>query len=112
MGNYKQAVEQSAKFEQLRGNDSRAKNFREIFEKSGHAGILREYAKISEAAGDHYGAATSYAMLGEKDAAFAALEQAAAAGNHIDTLKLDPALDNIRSDPRYADLLRRIGLPQ
>jgi len=50
-------------------------------------------------------------MLGEKDAAFAALEQAAAAGNHIDTLKLDPALDNIRSDPRYADLLRRIGLP-
>jgi serine/threonine protein kinase/tetratricopeptide (TPR) repeat protein len=112
MGNYKQAVEQSAKFEQLRGNDSRAKNFREIFEKSGHAGILREYAKISEAAGYHYGAATSYAMLGEKDAAFAALEQAAAAGNHIDTLKLDPALDNIRSDPRYADLLRRMGLPQ
>jgi len=111
MGNYKQAVEQSAKFEQLRGNNSRAKNLREIFEKSGHAGILREYAKISEAAGYHYGAATSYAMLGEKDAAFAALEQAAAAGNHIDTLKLDPALDNIRSDPRYADLLRRIGLP-
>jgi len=112
MGNYKQALEQSAKFEQLRGNDSRAKNFREIFEKSGHAGILREYAKISEAAGYHYGAATSYAMLGEKDAAFAALEQAGAAGNHIDTLKLDPALDNIRSDPRYADLLRRMGLPQ
>jgi hypothetical protein len=51
-------------------------------------------------------------MLGEKDAAFAALEQAAAAGNHIDTLKLDPALDSIRSDPRYADLLRRMGLPQ
>jgi serine/threonine protein kinase/tetratricopeptide (TPR) repeat protein len=112
MGNYKQAVEQSAKFEQLRGNDSRAKNFREIFKKSGYAGILREYAKISEAAGYHYGAATSYAMLGEKDAAFAALEQAAAAGNHIDTLKLDPALDSIRSDPRYADLLRRMGLPQ
>jgi len=51
-------------------------------------------------------------MLGEKDVAFADLERAVAAGDHIDTITLDPALDNLRSDPRYADLLRRIGLPQ
>jgi hypothetical protein len=51
-------------------------------------------------------------MLGEKDAAFAALEQAFAAGSHVDEIKLDPELDSLCSDPCDADLLRRIRLPQ
>ena len=62
--------------------------------------------------GDHFLAARYYAQLGEKDAAFAALEKAAALGQGVDLIKTDPELDNLRSDPRYADLLRRIGLPQ
>jgi adenylate cyclase len=112
MGNYKQAMDQYVKFEELEGHESRAKELREVFEKSGYKGYLRKDAKDNEAQGDHYPAACDYAMLGEKDAAFAALEKAAAAGNYLDIFKLDPALDNIRSDPRYADLLCRIGLPQ
>src|ERR1700722_16532926 len=39
-------------------------------------------------------------MLGEKDAAFAAPEQAAAVGNPIDTIKLNPALDSAPT-PRH-----------
>ena len=112
MGNYKQAMEQWIKAEQLKGHQARAHELGQVFEKSGYTGYLRKNAKDSEAGGDHYGAAVVYAMLGEKDAAFAALEKAVAAGNHVDTIKVDPRLDNLRSDPRYADLLRRMGLPQ
>jgi TolA-binding protein len=76
MGNYKQAMEQYIKFEQLRGHESRAEELRDVFEKSGYKGYLRKDAKDNEAVGDHYNAACDYAMLGEKDAAFAALESA------------------------------------
>ena len=110
MGNYKQAMEQWVKLDQLQGHEARAKELRQVFERSGYKGFLRKAAKDSEAEGFY--AACDYAMLGEKDAAFAALEQASAAGSHVDVIKLEPKLDNLRSDPRYADLLRRIGLPQ
>jgi hypothetical protein len=72
---------------------------------------LRKTAKDSEAEGDYDRAAGNYAMLGEKDAAFAALEKEFARRGVVD-INIDPRFDNIRSDPRFADLLRRIGLPQ
>jgi hypothetical protein len=49
-------------------------------------------------------------MLSEKDATFTELEKAFTQRAQIVDMNLDPRLDNIRSDPRYADLLRRIGL--
>jgi len=54
-----------------------------------------------------------YARLGEKDAAFEWLEKAYAAhDDQMVRLKEELGYDNLRSDPRYADLLRRVGLPQ
>ncbi|HET6669912.1 MAG TPA: tetratricopeptide repeat protein, partial [Pyrinomonadaceae bacterium] len=53
------------------------------------------------------------AQLGEKDRAFKWLKKAHAEHNLMITyVKVAPNLDPLRSDPRFADLLRRVGLPQ
>jgi len=52
-----------------------------------------------------------YALLAEKDQAFAWLETAYKDQDlWMKWLKVDPAFDNLRSDPRYGNLLRRVGL--
>lgn len=56
-------------------------------------------------------AARFYARLGERDKAFESLEKAFA--DHSPLLvwiKVSPELDNLRSDPRFADLMRRVGI--
>jgi eukaryotic-like serine/threonine-protein kinase len=57
--------------------------------------------------------AGDYALLGERDQAFNWLEKAYAEKSDIIAyLKVAPRFDSLRADPRYADLLRRMGLPQ
>ena len=57
--------------------------------------------------------AANYALLGDKDNAFRWLEKAyEQRASELIFLKVDPAWDSLRSDPRYADLIRRIGFPQ
>jgi eukaryotic-like serine/threonine-protein kinase len=57
--------------------------------------------------------AVLYAGLGDKEQAFVALERAYDAHDfQLEYLKTEPAYDSLRSDPRFADLLRRVGLPQ
>ena len=52
-----------------------------------------------------------YAAIGEADRAFASLERAyqARSGGLI-YLHLDPGYAPLRADPRFGDLVRRIGL--
>jgi TolB-like protein/DNA-binding winged helix-turn-helix (wHTH) protein len=53
-----------------------------------------------------------YAILGDKDRAFAWLEKAYQQRTHgMPFLKEDPTWDDIRFDPRFADLERRVGIP-
>jgi tetratricopeptide (TPR) repeat protein len=57
--------------------------------------------------------AVVYAGLGDKDQAFAWLEKAYQDRSFfLIWLKVEPCFDSLRSDPRFADLVRRIGLPQ
>src|SRR6266496_1717154 len=54
-----------------------------------------------------------YAGLGDKDEAFAWLEKAYDERSfNMTWLKVEPRWDSLRSDPRFADLVRRLGLPQ
>ena len=55
--------------------------------------------------------AVLYAALGDKEAAFASLSKAYEDHDlQLQFLKVDPSYDRLRDDPRFADLLRRVGL--
>ena len=75
--------------------------------------IAQEFRELStHAYVDFYWSAVVYAGLGDKDEAFRLLEksyQEHSAG--IPYLAVDPFWYGMHSDPRYADLLRRMGLP-
>jgi TolB-like protein/Flp pilus assembly protein TadD len=70
---------------------------------------LRELA--AERPIDPHVMACVYIGLGEKDQAFAALEKEYEARSvGMTSLKVNPWYDSLRSDPRFADLLRRTNL--
>ena len=75
--------------------------------------------RLSEMSKQRYVAAESraviYAALGEKDQAFDWLQKAyedhsITAGGPFSMIKVQPAYDPLRSDPRWAALLRRMNL--
>jgi len=62
---------------------------------------------------DAYMVAAMYTGLGNKDHAFEWLNKAYEdRSSSIPFVKVDPFFDALHSDPRFQDLLRRIGLPQ
>jgi TolB-like protein/DNA-binding winged helix-turn-helix (wHTH) protein/Tfp pilus assembly protein PilF len=57
--------------------------------------------------------AWAYIGMGKKDETVASLEKAYARhSNMMDTLKVEPAWDPLRNDPRFQSLVRRVGLAQ
>jgi hypothetical protein len=76
--------------------------------------LLKELRELSERRfASAYDFAILYAGLGEKDQAFEWLERAYEERSFslVMSLKAEPRLDNLQSDPRFQDLVRRVGLP-
>jgi TolB-like protein/DNA-binding winged helix-turn-helix (wHTH) protein/Tfp pilus assembly protein PilF len=60
-----------------------------------------------------YEVATAYTLLREKDQAFRWFDKAVEdRSDCMVMLAVDPRLDSLRSDPRFQDLQRRVGLPR
>jgi TolB-like protein/Flp pilus assembly protein TadD len=77
----------------------------------------RTLDQLKEISRQRYVSAYSFAIvnagLGEKDQAFQWLEQGYQNRDwQMARLNVDPLIDNLRSDRRFADLVRRVGLPQ
>jgi serine/threonine-protein kinase len=68
---------------------------------------------LSVARSDHdmaYWVASTYALLGDKDAAFKWLNRAVKLGNENKPhYEMDRSLDSLRDDPRFAELMAKIG---
>ena len=59
-----------------------------------------------------YRPAVIHALLGDKEKAFAGLEKSLAAHDwDIVLINVDPFVDSLRDDPRFKDLIKRMGFP-
>ena len=73
--------------------------------------------ELKQASEQEYVSETSialiYAGLGEKDQAFAWLEKGyEQRAFQMQWIRIEPRWDSLRSDPRFENLIRRIGMPK
>jgi serine/threonine protein kinase len=113
-GDYAQSVAERVKINELVGRQQTAEFMRESFARGGWQGFLRAMTGNRRPANlPPFIIATFHVELGEKEKALAILNQIYE--DHapaLIVLKVDPRLDPLRSDPRFQDLLRRVGFPQ
>jgi TolB-like protein/DNA-binding winged helix-turn-helix (wHTH) protein/Tfp pilus assembly protein PilF len=127
MGRYEESIEENQKSELLSGSSpedtaAEAAMMLQAFKAGGERGFYqknleRTLQTLKQPGGETVepaGVASAYALAGDKDSAFKWLDQAYAQrdGQDIMLLKCIPPFKSLRGDPRFADLLRRLGLPE
>jgi serine/threonine protein kinase/tetratricopeptide (TPR) repeat protein len=118
-GKYSDAVAEYLKTDEIDGASKEELSLRKrAFLANGIRGYLRrELQSDKEDSRTQYvpsfDFADLYARLGDKDRAFEYLEKTYdERGHNLAFIKVEPGLDDLRSDPRYNEFLRRMGLPQ
>ena len=120
-GMEKEAIEALQTYITASGSADFASELGETYAKSGFRAAMRIFWQTAlnfnaEAAKHRYTSptvfASLYSLLGDKDQAFRWLEKAyEERSSKLLELELDPDFDSLHGDPRYDNLLRRVGLP-
>jgi TolB-like protein/DNA-binding winged helix-turn-helix (wHTH) protein len=113
-GMAKESMEMELKRLSILGkSEEKLRRLREAYNASGQAGYLRKKLELLKELNkeDNYGLAMINARLGKRDEAFQALEKAYKERSaFMSFVKVDPELDSLHSDPRFQELLRKMGL--
>ena len=112
-GDYARAFEWFVK-DQKQRNSERIEDYQKAYETGGWQNVNRkllEFEKLNEqTTSNYYQIARQYALLNEKEQAFEYLNKAfAERQSQMTLLKVEPIFDSLRDDPRFNELLRRIG---
>jgi len=108
-GNYAEAAKSYATFRELVGDQQSAALIRESFNKGGWPAVLRAItAREQLARASPYEAVVFLAAAREKERALAELERSYEAFGPL--LRIEPLLDPLRGDSRFAEILARAGL--
>jgi hypothetical protein len=118
---YAQVIEEQKVYGQLSGDRNSSEYALAMengFRSGGWQGALTKGLEALQAqrkTGDSsaYDIAAMYAQLGDKEQAFLWLNTAFQEHDeHLMWLKIDFTLDSLRSDPRFAEMVRKVGLPR
>jgi serine/threonine protein kinase/tetratricopeptide (TPR) repeat protein len=115
-GMYDKAVDAYERLFTLNGAPALAEELKRVYATSGINGArewwIQQRSDPSRPPYSPYTVAINYLGLGDKDKAFVWLEKAYQQRDIAFIGFKDPVFDSVRSDPRYIDLLHRIGFPQ
>jgi TolB-like protein/predicted Ser/Thr protein kinase len=116
-GMYDKSMEARERELMLFGQSEQATELKRVYASSGIKGVrqwlITQESDPAKPAYRPTDVAVNYALMGDKDHAFLWLEKAyQQRASELIFLKSDLEWENLRSDPRYDDLLRRIGFPQ